>query len=67
MKRRKHSVETLVREAFSLLLDLRSQPEAGRLLSQARSFLDMLGKQKEADETPIVVSIRAVKIRKSRT
>ena len=66
MKRRNYSVESLVREAFSLLLDLRAQPEAGRLLSQARSFLDMLGRQKLTEETPIVVSIRAVKIRKTR-
>lgn len=64
MNRRNHSVEYLVREAFALLLELRAHPEAGRLLSQARAFLDMLRRQKGADEPPMVISVRAVRIRK---
>jgi hypothetical protein len=64
MNRRDRTVESLVREGFSLLLDLRAQPDASRLLSLAGAFLDMLRRQKDTEETPMVISIQAVRIRK---
>lgn len=64
MNRRSNSVESLVREAFALLLELRAHPDASRMLSLANAFLDMLLRQKGAEGPPMVVSVQAVRIRK---
>ena len=64
MNRRSHSVEAKVREAFELLLELRSHPDASRMLSIANSFLDMLLRQEGTDGPPVVISVKAVRIRR---
>lgn len=64
MNRRSNSVESLVREAFALLLELRAHPDASHMLSLANAFLDMLLRQKGADEPPMLISVQAVRIRK---
>ena len=57
------SERALLREAFELLLELRSRPQAPRLLSQAVTFLRMLENQGEPGGLPIVVSIQAMRLR----
>jgi len=63
MSRTTPLVEALVRQAFGLLLEIRSHPRAKPLLSQAIAFLRMLAEEPQADCPPLVVSIRAVRIR----
>jgi hypothetical protein len=55
-------VESMVREAFGLLIELRQQRDAARLLSQAVAFLKMLTREGSAVELPVVVSIRALRL-----
>jgi hypothetical protein len=64
MNRRSNSVEALIREGFALLLELRGHPDARRLLPLANAFMGTLLQQAESDSPPIVVSIKAVPIRK---
>jgi hypothetical protein len=63
MSRSTPSVEALVRQAFGLLLEIRSQPEAKPLLGQAIAFLKMLVENPATGSPPLVVSIRAVRLR----
>jgi hypothetical protein len=63
MERRSDTVEALIREGFSLLLELRRHPNAQRLIPLANAFLGTLLQQGEAGP-PIVVSVKAVPIRK---
>jgi hypothetical protein len=63
MNRTTPSVEALVRQAFGLLLEIRSQPEAKLLLGKAIAFLAMLVQNPATGSPPLVVSIRAVRIR----
>jgi hypothetical protein len=58
------SDRALLREAFALLLGLRSQPEAQKLLGQAVTFLRMLEHNRESAGLPIVVSVQVVRLRK---
>jgi hypothetical protein len=53
-----------MREAYALLLGLRSQPDAQKLLGQAVTFLRMLGHQGESGGLPIVVSVQVMRLRK---
>jgi hypothetical protein len=62
MSRTTPAVEALVRQAFGLLLEIRSHPEAKLLLSKAVAFLKMLIESPATDSPPLVVSIRAVRI-----
>ena len=57
------SVETSLRRAFELLIQIREHRHASRLLALANTYLRMLV-HAEQDCVPIVVSIRTVKIRK---
>ena len=57
------SDRALIREAFSLLLELRSRREARKLLGQAVSFLRMLGERGESEGLPVVVYVQAMRIR----
>jgi hypothetical protein len=63
MSRTTPSVEALVRQAFGLLLEIRSRPRAKPLLGQAIAFLNMLVENPATGSPPLVVSIRAVRIR----
>ena len=58
------SDRALLREAFALLLELRSRPQARRLLSQAVSFLRMLNHMGDMEGLPVVLSVHAVRLRK---
>ena len=63
MKHGTSQERALLRQAFDLLLELRSCPEAGRLLGQAVAYLRLLDRQGESQGLPLVVSIRAVRIK----
>jgi hypothetical protein len=65
MSRITPSVEALVRQAFGLLLEIRGQAEAQPRLAQAIAFLKMLVEDPTTGSPPLVVSIRAVRIRGS--
>ena len=58
------SDRALLREAFALLLGLRSQPHKRELLGQAVTFLRMLGHQGESAGLPVVVSVQLIRLRK---
>jgi len=63
MNRQESALEVSIRKAFGLLLEIRGHRNAGHLLHLAVAFLNTL--LKDADETasPVVVSIRTVRIR----
>lgn len=63
MRRPSPSIEAQVRQAFGLLLEIRSQPEAPNLLGQAIAFLTMLVQGADAQAQPVVISVQAVRIR----
>ena len=65
MKRPSPSVEAMVRNAFGLLLEIRSQPRAENLLGQAIAFQKMLAEEPAAQANPVVISVQAVRIRDS--
>jgi hypothetical protein len=65
MRRGGNSVESMVREAFGLVIELRGRHEAARLLSQAIAFLKMLTREGDAVALPVVVSVRAMHLPKS--
>jgi len=58
------SDRVLLREAFALLLGLRSRPHARKLLGQAVTFLRMLEHQGESGGLPVVVSLQVMRLRK---
>ena len=58
------SDRALLKEAYALLLGLRSQPDARRLLGQAVTFLRILGHQGESAGLPVVVSVQLIRLRK---
>jgi hypothetical protein len=58
------SDRALLKEAYALLLGLRSQPDARRLLGQAVTFLRLLGHQGESAGLPVVVSVQLIRLRK---
>jgi hypothetical protein len=64
MNGRTRSERALLREAFALVLGLRSQPHARKLLGQAVTFLRMLEHQGEAGGLPVVVSVQVMRLRK---
>lgn len=59
-----NTIETMVREGFTLLLDLRRHPEAQRLIPLAVAFLQTLLHEAAQDAPPLVVSVKAMPIRK---
>jgi hypothetical protein len=65
MKRPSPSIEAMMRNAFGLLLEIRSQPGAQNLLGQAIAFLKMLAEEPAAQANPMVISVQAVRIRDS--
>jgi hypothetical protein len=52
----------LLREAFDLLLTLRSRPQARKLLRQAVAYLRLLEHQGEPGGLPIVISVQVIRI-----
>jgi hypothetical protein len=65
MRRQTDSTEALVRRAFDLLLKLRSMPEGPRLLPCAVAFLEMLVRQPRSQQPPLVVTVRAMQVRRA--
>lgn len=65
MKTTPRAMQQMAREAFGLLLDLRERENAHQLLSQAIAFLQMLGREKDVNAAPIMLSIRVMQLRKS--
>jgi hypothetical protein len=58
------SDRALLREAFALLLGIRSRPDARERLRQAVTFLRLLGHRGESGGPPIVVSIQVMRLGK---
>ena len=58
------SNRALVREAFDLLLELRSRWNAHKLLGQAVTFLRMLEHEGQPGAHPVVVTVQALHLRK---
>ena len=63
MSRGTYQERTLLRQAFDLLLVLRSRPEARKLLGQAVVYLRLLERREESEGLPLVVSVQAVRIK----
>jgi hypothetical protein len=64
MNRGTSAERALLREAFDLLLTLRSRPQAGKLLRQAVEYLRLLEHQGEPGGLPIVITVQVLRIRK---
>jgi len=58
------SDRALLREAFALLLGLRTQPHPRKLLGQAVTFLRMLEHKGESGGLPVVVSVQVMRLKK---
>jgi hypothetical protein len=63
MKHGTYQERALLREAFDLLLELRSRPEARKLLGEAVAYLRLLERQGESEGLPLVISVRAVRLK----
>ncbi len=61
---RSNEVELLIRKGFDLLLELRRHPDAQRLLPLATACLETILKQGEGDAPPLMVSIKAILLRR---
>lgn len=64
-KGKKPSVDALIRRAVSLLLEIRTHRESRQLLPMVVAFLETLLQEPHAGAPPIVVSVRAVRLRAS--
>ncbi len=65
MKTTSRATHKMARKAFGLLLDLRTRDNAQHLLSQAIAFLEMLAQEKDMNAAPMMISIRAMQLRKN--
>jgi hypothetical protein len=65
MKTTPSAMQKMARHAFGLLLDLRERENAHLLLSQAIAFLEMLGREKDVNAAPLMLSVRVTQLRKS--
>jgi len=63
MKHGTYHETALLRQAFDLLLELRSRPEARGLLGQAVAYLRLLEREGESEGLPLVASIRPVRLK----
>lgn len=64
MNRGTSAERALLRQAFDLLLELRSRPEARKLLGQAVSYLRLLDHQGEPGGLPLVISVQVMRLGK---
>ncbi len=64
MSQSEHSVETLARQAFSLVIELRDRPEAHGLLSKAIEVLKFLAQHGNTNAPTLCVSVRAMRFPK---
>ena len=65
MKAVTKTTQRMARQAFGLLLELRTRDNAQQLLGQAIAFLEMLAREKHVDRTHLMISVRAVQLRKT--
>lgn len=56
----------MAQQAFGLPLELRARPNAQQLLSQVFALFELLARGKEVDATPIMLSVRAMPLRRFR-
>lgn len=63
MKRGTYEERALLRQSFDLLLELRSRPEARKLLGQAVTYLRLLEHQGETEALPLLISVQAVRLK----
>jgi hypothetical protein len=63
MTREESALEASIQRAFGLLLEIRGHRNAGHLLHLAVTFLNLLLRDAGRTESPVVVSIQAVRIR----
>ncbi len=59
-----NTAQTLAREGFGLLLELRARHDADQCLAKALAFLEALAQAKEDKSVPVVFSIRLMPMRK---
>ncbi len=59
-----NAIEAMVREGFALLLELRRHPEAQRMMPLAIAFLETLLRQGTQDGPTLVVSVKAMPLRR---
>ena len=64
MNRGTRTEKALLREAFDLLLTLRSRPQATKLLRQAVTYLRLLERRGEPGEPPLVLSVQVMRLTK---
>ena len=65
MKTKPRSTQTMARQAFGLLLEIRGREDAHHLLAKALAFLEVLAREKDARSAPIMLSVRVMQLRKS--
>jgi hypothetical protein len=58
------ALEAMVRQGFTLLLEVRRHPEALRIMPLALAFLETLLRRGAQDGPSLVVSVKALPIRK---
>jgi len=59
------TAQEMARDAFGLLLVLRDRDNAHLLLTHAITFLEILGREKDGNSAPVVLSVRVMPLRKS--
>jgi len=65
MKAKLRTTQKMARQAFGLLLELRERENAHQLLTQAIAFLELLGREKDMNAAPMMLSIQMMQLRKS--
>ena len=63
MNRGTSEERALLRQAFDLLLGLRTRPQARKLLGQAVIYLRLLERQGEPGDLPLVISVQVTRLR----
>ncbi len=64
MSQSEHSVETLARQAFSLVIELRDRREAHGLLRKAIEVLKFLAQREHTKAPTLLISVRALRFPK---
>ena len=59
-----NTAQTMARQGFGLLLELRERHDADQCLAKALTFLEALVRAKDDKAVPVMLSIRLMQIRK---
>ena len=65
MESTSNTAQTMAREGFGLLLELRERHDARQCLAKALAFLEALAREKDDKAVPVMLSIRLMQMRKS--